>query len=312
MRALGRAGLQAIAVAFGVVLVTFLLVHLVPGDTASTILGPRASEESLAALRAELNLDRSLPAQFGMYLGDLARGDLGTSISRGNRPVLDVIGPRVGVTLSIIVATLFISALVGVVLGLLAGLSKKRAVDPGIRVAVITMLGTPTFYIGLLLILFVGVRWGLAPAGGWGDGWPDNFRYLWLPSLALSFYLIPIMTRAVRQAARDTEREQFIEAAIVRGLSPRRVVWRHILPNSALPLVTLIGYNAAALIAGAVVVEAVFGIPGLGTELVRATGRRDYPVVQGVALVAGLFVVFVNLLTDAVYRGLDPRLRVRS
>lgn len=303
---------QLVAVVAGVVVVTFALIHLVPGDPALTILGQRATPESLAALRAELGEDRPLLSQFGTFVGDLAHGDLGTSITQQGRAVTSIIGPSLGVTFSVIAVTVVLSLAIGVPLGLLAGLMKLKAVDVSVRVLSVVLLSMPPFFLGLVLLLVVALGAGLAPAGGWGAGWPDNLRYVWLPSLGLSGYLAPVIARAVRHSARETNREQFIEAALARGLPTRAVVLRHVLPNTLLPVITLVGMNVAWLVSGAVVIEAVFALPGVGTDLVTAVASRDYPVVQGIALVAAVLVVVINIVTDLVYAFVDPRTRAAA
>jgi peptide/nickel transport system permease protein len=210
----------------------------------------------------------------------------------------------------LIVLTMLFSSLVGIALGLWAGTTRSRALDGMIRLGAMVGLGTPPFFLGAVLIVVVSLELGLAPAAGAGDGYPDRLRFLWLPTLTLSGLFIPILARAVRQRARAVMGSQFVEAALARGVSHRRLVMVHVLPNSVLPAVTLMGVHAGALLASAVVVETLFGIPGLGTVLLAAVQGRDYPVVQGVVLVAGLFVVLCNLLADAAVRAIDPRARV--
>lgn len=303
---------QAVAVGLVVVIITFLLVHLAPGDPALNILGLNATPQSVHALRASLHLDEPITTQFTTYVGALLRGDLGHSLLGQQPSVMTVIGDALPVTVAIVICTLVMSLIIGIPLGLWAGLSRHRSLDVGIRGGTALLLATPTFYISLLLILFLAVRAGIVPAGGWAGSWPENFKYLWLPSLALSLYLGPVVARAIRQTARETVRQQFVEAAVARGLNRRRVVVRHILPNSLLPVITLVGYNVGALLGGAVIVESVFGLPGIGLELVHAVAQRDFPVVQGIALVAGLAVVAANLVADVLYAVVDPRTRTAS
>lgn len=303
---------QALAVGLVVVIITFSLVHAAPGDPVLNILGLNATPQSIEALRASLHLDDPITSQFGSYIGSLLQGDLGHSLLGQQPAVIDLISTDLPVTAAIVACTLAMSLILGIPLGLLAGLSRRRWVDLGVRAGATLLLATPVFYTGLLLIFFLAVRAGVAPAGGWAGSWPENLRYLWLPSLALSLYLAPIFARAVRQTARETMRQQFIEAAVARGLSSRRVVLRHVLPNSLLPVITLVGYNVGSLLGGAVIVESVFGIPGIGLELVHAVAQRDFPVVQGIALIAGLAVVFSNLVADALYAVVDPRTRAAT
>lgn len=300
--------LQALAVAFGVVVVTFLLIHLVPGDPARQVLGDEASEDAVAALRSQLGLDEPLSTQFFTYIGDVLRGDLGTSLA-SERGVLEILSGGLGVTLVLVASTVTLSVVVGVPLGLVAAVTRRASIDRTVRLGAIALLATPSFVVSVVLILLVAVRAGLAPAGGWGDGYPDNLRYLWMPTIALSCYLTPVIARVVRQRAKAVLTEQFVDAAIARGLSLPRLTLRHVLPNSALPVITLIGLNFGGLVGGAVIVEAVFALPGLGGELVGAVATRDYTVVQGAALVTGLLVVISNTLAEIAVRVLDPRTR---
>ncbi|WP_236789911.1 ABC transporter permease [Amycolatopsis sp. GM8] len=300
---------QAVAVAFGVLLITFLLIHLVPGDPARQLLGPQATESQVAELHQRMHLDDPLVSQLGKYLSGVAHGDLGQSLAYPGVSVVSLVGSSLLVTLTLVAATIVFSLISGAAIGLLAAMSRGRWLDYGIRVSAVVLLATPAFFVGLVGILVLAVQAQIAPAGGWAGHYPENFSYLWLPVLVLSAYLAPLIARAVRQKARDTLREQFIEAAMTRGLSRSRLVLRHVLPNSALPTITLVGLNIGGLIGGAVVVEAVFGLPGVGTTLVNATNSRDYPVVQAVAIITGMFVVFGNLLADIAYRLIDPRLR---
>lgn len=302
---------QALVVCAFVVLVTFLLVRLVPGDPVVAVSGQRASPEVQAAMRAQLHLDDPLPQQFAAFVGDLARGDLGNSLIQRGRPVTEIIAETFPVTFSVVLGCMLIAVLVGVPLGLLAALVRKPGVDGGVRAGTTLLLATPPFFLGLLLLLVVSLRWGWLPAGGWAGRWPANLEYVILPSVALSGALIPLIVRTVRQAARDAGDEQWAEATIARGLSPLRVAFAHILPNSLLPLITLLGYTAGALLGGAVVVESVFGLPGIGQEMVNAVNLRDYPVIQGIAMLAAFSVVALNLLTDLLYTVADPRTRRR-
>jgi peptide/nickel transport system permease protein len=300
---------QAIVVAFAVVSVAFFLVRLVPGDPARAILGPRGSPEAIAALRHAMHLDGPILSGYGSYVWQLLHGDLGSSIIQEGRSVSGIIGAGLPVTLALIAGTVLISVVVAVPLGLLAAVSRRKPVDQATRAVLVTLLAMPPFFLGLLLILLVALRLALLPAGGWGDGWPDNLRYVILPSVALSGYLMPLIARTVRQVALDTVREEFIEAAVARGLPRRTIVLRHVLPNSLLPVLTLLGLNLGSLIAGAVVVESVFGLPGVGSSLVQAVSARDYPLIQGIAVVSALFVVFGNVLADMLYVVVDPRTR---
>ncbi|MBS1878147.1 MAG: ABC transporter permease [Actinobacteria bacterium] len=302
-----RRGLQAIAVCAFVVVVTFLLVRIVPGDPVSAISGPQASAETREAIRAELHLESSLPSQFTAYIGDLLQGDLGHSIVQQGKSVTSIIGESLPITLYVVFGALVISAVFGVAFGLLAAV-RGGGIDMGTRAAVMVFLAVPPFFLGLLLILLLALEIPVFPAGGWGEGWPQNLEYLVLPSIALSATLMPLVASVTRQAAKDAMRQPWAEAASARGLPARLVVFRHILPNCAASVITLLGFNASVLISGAVVVEAVFGLPGLGQELVTAVTERNYPVIQGIALVTALIVVAINLAADLLSLAVDPRI----
>lgn len=300
---------QAVIVAFGVVTVTFILAHVIPGDPARAVLGNSASPHAVAALREELHLNDSLPEQYWLFLSGIAHGSLGNSLTNSNESVTGLIGGSLEPTFALIFLTLLISVPLGIAIGLHAGTTEAKSVDFGLRVGTIVALAMPPFFLGSLLILIVTLELGIAPAGGWGTRFPEQLRYLWLPTVTLSALVTPIFARAVRQRAKVIMRSSFIEAATVRGVSRRRIILRHVLPNSVLPAITLIGLNAAFLISGAVVVETLFGLPGLGSLLLNGVQVRNYPVVQGVAIVAGLFVVLCNFTADAVIRAVDPRTR---
>jgi peptide/nickel transport system permease protein len=290
-----------------VVLVTFFLIHLVPGDPVTSILGIHATPGNVAALRAQLHLNRPFLDQLWLFVDGLLHGNLGDSFVQAGTPVTSIIFPAMGITLFLTTVAVIFSLVLGVPLGMASALAKSGGIDAGIRGFATTLLATPSFLIGFVLLLLVAVRAGMAPVGGWGTGFLSDIGHVWLPALALAAYLTPIVVRSVRQSARESLEAPFVEAAVARGLSDRRVNWRHILPNSLLPMITLIGSNVAGLIGGAVIIEAVFNLPGTGTVLVQAVQGSDYPVVQGVALETGALVVLLTLLTDLVFLWLDPR-----
>jgi peptide/nickel transport system permease protein len=302
---------QMVVVTFAVVLITFLLVHLVPGDPARSILGQRATPEAIAALHKQLHLDGSLLQQFWTFLRNAISGDLGASLVAGSLPVTSVVFPALKVTLAVIGCTVVISVIVGLALGVASGVSRRGLVDSSLRAVMMILLATPPFLIGFLLLLFA-LDTGAAPAGGWGTGALDDLHYLGLPSLALSAYLAPVIGRAARQSVQETLGQDFVEAAISRGLPARTLIFRHVIPNSMLPVISLLGYNMGALIGGAVIIEAVFNLPGIGSALVYAVSNRDYPVVQGTALVTAVLVILTNGLSDLAYRLADPRTRAHS
>lgn len=299
---------HALTVAGLVVLITFALVRVVPGDPVVSIQGTRSTPEARAALRHELFLDKSLPVQFELYVRSLASGNLGLSLIQQGRPVSTIIKNALPVTLALVAATVVLSCLIGIPLGLYAALHGASA-DFSIRAFLTVLLAIPPFFLGLLLILLFGLEIPILPAGGWGNSAASDLKFLVLPTIALAGFLTPLVARVCRQAAREAVREQWVEVAIARGISVRRITIFHVLPNSLLPVVTLIGYNVGALLTGAVVVEAVFALPGIGQELVNAINTRDYTVIQGIALVSAIVVVISNLLADLLSSVVDPRAR---
>jgi len=306
---IGRMTGQALLTIAVVVILVFLLVRLIPGDPVRVILGSEYSPEEAAELASQLNLDKSVPEQFLLYVGGLFRGDLGESTSQPGRSVADIIGDALPATAAIALAGIVIGVTVGIILGLLAALTRRRGVDLAVRTSSMITFSTPAFLVGLLLILVFSLTLGWLPAGGWPGTWPENFAYLILPGIALSTTMSTLVTRTVRQSAIDSEGQQYMEAAFMRGLPARVLTMKHTLPNSLLPVLTLIGISFATLLTGAIIVESVFGIPGLGSEMSQAVSRRDYPVIQGIALVSAIVVVISGYLVEIAYTFVDPRAR---
>ncbi|MGW9438075.1 ABC transporter permease [Streptomyces sp. NPDC055607] len=304
--AVSRLG-ESLLVALIVVTLSFVLVHLVPGDPAQTILGVRASPEKVAALRAELGLDEPLWRQYLAYMSGIVRGDLGDSASRQGFSVAELLLPPLGVTMAVIGLTTVLSVVGGTATGIMAAFSRRRSLRALLELGSTTALATPPFLFGLVLLAVVAVQAGLAPAGGWGHDWPGHLAYLWLPSLALTAYLGALVHRAVHTSAKEVMRQDFVEASFLRGQSPLRVALRHVLPNSLLPTITVVGLNIGTLVGGAAVIEAVFDLPGIGTQVVNAVSQRDYPTIQGAAVITALVVIAGNLLADLMYAVVDPR-----
>jgi peptide/nickel transport system permease protein len=304
----GRAGQSLVTLAVVTILV-FVLVRLTPGDPVKQILGDQATPQSIAALRQQLGLNNPPLVQFLHYVQGLFRGDLGQSIAQ-NKSVVSIIASSLPITLALIVLAMAMAAVAGTSVGILAGTSRRRGVDATVRLGTMLLYATPTFLIGLILILVFAVRLKVFPAGGWGPGWPANLTYLWLPAIALAAQITPAIARTVRQAAIGASNQQFMEAAFSRGLSPRVLTWRHVLPNSLLPVVTLLGVSLGGMFTGAIIVEAVFGLPGIGGQMVTAVSSRDYPVIQGIALVTAAAVLLGNFIAEVVYTVIDPRTRV--
>ena len=307
-RILAKTG-QSLLTLGSVIVLVFLLVRLIPGDPVKVILGTEATPEAAAALRDQLNLDKPVPEQFLNYVVGLLRGDLGTSVIQRGIPVPEIILGALPTTLSVVVVGMSLAAMVGIFAGMTAARTNRKEVDLGVRIWGMMLFATPTFLIGLLLILVFSVQLSWFPAGGWEASFPAVLGYLVLPGIALSTNMAPTIARAVRQAAVDVSGQQYMEAAVSRGIPSRALAIKHVLPNSLLPVITLMGISFGTLLTGAIIVEAVFGLPGLGAEMTKAVARRDYPVIQGIALISAVAVIVGNFLAELAYTLVDPRAR---
>lgn len=300
---------NALVISVFVALVTFFLGHAVLSNPGRAILGTTATPQSVQELNHRLGVTDPLGEQFGRYLSDLAHGDLGTSWQHAGVGVSSLVLGGLGDSVLLAGLCVVVSAPVAIALGLAAAGSRRRLFDMTLRSVALIGLAAPSAFVGLVLILLVAYKAGLAPVGGWGSGLPGNLRYAWLPAATLSIYLTPIILRAVRERARAVLAEPHIEAAVARGVPQRRILLRHVLPNCAAPVLTIIGVNLGGLLSGAIVVEVVFGVPGLGQATRTAMSSVDLPVLQGIALVCGVLVTVSNSAAEIVQRVVDPRLR---
>jgi ABC-type dipeptide/oligopeptide/nickel transport system permease component len=303
IRYLGRRVLVTLPTLWLVTVVVFSMVRLLPGDPAETIAGLHATQEAVAGLREELGLDQPLLVQYGQFLAGLMRLDLGRS-TMSRAPVLDELLPRLPVSLTLAVASMGIAVTVGVLLGVLAALRRRTWVDYLAMSVSVAGLSTPTFVLGLLLILVLSVQWRLLPATGAASWW-----HFILPAVTLGLPAAAVVARMARSSLLEVLRQDFVRTARAKGLSGRAVVYRHALKNALIPVITISGLQFGQLMGGAVVVESVFGLPGLGKLLVDRVLGRDYPVIQGVVLVAAGGFVLTNLVVDLVYSLVDPRIR---
>lgn len=285
----------------GVTLVAFLLLRLT-GDPARVVLGEFASPSAMAAYRAEQGLDRPWPAQYVNFVSKALRGDLGTSL-RFREPNLKVIVERLPATLELALASLLISALVGVPLGVMTALRRDSAFDVVARGLVLLALGIPNFFLAILFVLLFGVELGWLPTGGRG-----GLRHLVMPAVVLSFLLLPLTVRITRSSVLDNLSMDYVRTARGKGVGSRAIVWRHVLRNASLPVVTVLGVQSALLLSGAVVTETIFSWPGIGRLLVTSITGRDFPLVQSAILVVSTGVVLIGFFVDLCYAALDPRL----
>ncbi len=298
--------LQSIPTLVAIVVVTFLLVRLLPGDPAGAIIGSRVTDAEIAREKARLGLDRPLLAQFDTYVADLARGDLGRSTRLGV-PVRQLDDERLPVTLLLTAMASVMSAAIAVPLALLAALFRDRMPDLLIRGGLQVGLSTPTFYVGLLLLTFLAADLRLLPVGGYGLGFVGHVEHLLLPALALALSFAAVLMRSLRASICEVLDAPHVEFARLKGLSPARVIGRHVLRNAGLSTVGLFGLNTGTLLGGAVITETVFAIPGVGRLMVDSVFGRDYPVIEALTLVLATLVVLALLATDLVQAALDPR-----
>jgi peptide/nickel transport system permease protein len=301
--------MQMAPVVIGMTLLVFLMIHLVPGDPARSMLGPRAPEAAVQQLRQRWGLDEPLPAQFAGFVGRLARGDLGESLSYGV-PVTDLIAGRVLPTLLLLFYAVVLVSLITIPLAALAAANQGRWIDHLVRVVPLVGLGMPSFWLAIILILLLALRLGWFPVGGYGRTPAEVLRALFLPGMTVAIAIAPFTIRSLRAALLDVLEADFIDTARAKGLSERRVLLAHGLRNAIIPTVTVLGVSIGWLVGNTLIVEKVFAIPGLGALMIDAVLERDFPVVQALALIFGILVVLVNLAADLVRAALDPRIKL--
>jgi peptide/nickel transport system permease protein len=318
---LARRALVGLAVVAGVVVLTFALLHAAPGDPVEQLVGPDATVEQIAAQRHVLGLDRPLLVQLGSWLGRAARADWGLSFATG-RPVAEMLAVAWPATVRLVGLSLLLSYLAGVAVGAWQAARPRSRADTATSVVTVALFALPGYWLGLMLMM-VGTYWlRVLPAFGaagldvdYLTGWPrvvDALRHLALPLATLTLIGIGGVARFTRGAMLDVRAAPFVVTAHAKGLSPHRVLARHVLRNALLPVVTLLGLSLPALFSGAVFVEAVFAWPGVGRVLVEAVRARDYPVVMAATTISALLVVAGNLLADLLAASVDPRLRHRE
>jgi peptide/nickel transport system permease protein len=290
-------------------LLVFVLMRLVPGDPALLILGDSATPEQLAAMRAEYGLDRPIPMQFVLWLAQVGTGDLGKSITSGEA-VLPLLLDRFQVSAAIVLVAVALAVLVAVPAGLYAAWKQNSITDTVVVALATFFLSIPSFWLGLLLLLFFGMKLGLVPVVGYvpfAEDWRAALTYLVLPTATLMLIELGVLTRMARASAVETLRLEYVTHARAKGLAERRVLLRHVLPNAFAPTWTLVGLVLGNLLGGIAVLETVFTLPGLGRLLVDGIFARDYPVVQGCLLFTACIYVVVNLVVDLCYPLFDPR-----
>jgi peptide/nickel transport system permease protein len=310
----GTIGRRALHLALVLLIVTFgtmLLVDLVPGGLSRAILGETATPEQVRALDHELKLDQNYAQRYVNWVGDVATGDFGTS-PRTNRSVLDMIRSRLPVTVEIMVLTQLVAFLIGIPVGLLTAAKEGGKLDRFWAMISSLFIAVPPFVVGLVLVYFMALKRKWFPVQGWvpiGDGLVENVKHLFLPMLTLAIAEVAVYSRVLRADAVTTMRQDYMLAAKSRGLSPQRLLFRHALRPSSFSLVTLGALSIGRLVGGTVVVEIIFGLPGLGSLMIDSVTRSDLVVVQGIVLFIALAYVLINVALDILYGYLDPRVR---
>ena len=300
---------QVIPVLFGITVVTFFLLRLIPGDPALAILGEHYTKASATQLRHSLGLDRPLIEQYLMYMQHLLQGNLGESIFF-REPARTVIAERLPATLFLVFYSVMLAMLISIPTGIISALRRGGVFDQTARVTTLVGFAMPGFWLGIIFIIIFSVHLQIFPVNGYGTSFWGHIDHLFLPSLTIAIAFSTILIRTLRSSTLSALNAEYVDTARIKGISRFAVQRRHVFRNAVIAVVVVFGINLAFLIGGTVIIENVFAIPGVGSLLVDSVGTRDYPVVQGVTLVLAVFVVVINLMTDLVHSALDPRVMV--
>ena len=303
---IGRRVLQLIPVLFGITVVTFFLLRLIPGDPALQILGQHYTKASALEVRHALGLDRPLWRQYLLFVQHLFQGNLGESITF-KQSAGSVIAERLPPTLFLVAYATTVATIVSVPAGVVSALRRGGLFDQTARVTTLVGFAMPGFWLGIILILIFSIHLQVFPVNGYGKTFTAHLDHLFLPSLTIALGFSTILIRTLRSSTLAALESDYVDTARIKGISRLAVLRRHVLRNAIVSVVVVFGINLAYLISGTVIIENVFGIPGVGSLLIDSVSTRDYPVVQGVTLVFAVLVVAINLLTDLVHASLDPR-----
>ncbi len=297
---------HTVIVLFGITLVTFFLLRLIPGDPALAILGSSYTHTRAVAIDNFLGLNKPIWTQYGQYMDRLFHGNLGFSFFY-NESATTVIGQHVTPTVFLVAYSAVLAAVISFPIGFISGLRRSGLIDQAARVFFTLSFAMPGFWLGIILLLIFSVHLAIFPLSGFGVGIVGHLYYLFLPALTIALGFSTVLVRSLRAATIATLQAEFIDTARMKGIKWSRVLWRHVFRNAVLAVIAVYGVNLAYLISGTVLVENVFSLPGLGSLLVSSVSDRDYPIVQGVTLLFAVLIVAINLLTDVVQAALDPR-----
>lgn len=293
---------QIIPVILGVTLVVFLIMQMVPGDSAAVLAGEGASQETIEELRENLGLNDPLYVQYFDYVKGVAQGDFGNSLKNGN-PVLDEIKTRLPITIELAIYSVIITIVLGLIAGIISAIRPYSALDMGIMIIALLGISLPSFWLGILLIYNFSINLGWLPVAGW-----DTPKHIILPAITLGVGGAAIVARMTRSSMLEVVNQDFIRTAKAKGLKGHVIIFKHALRNALIPVITVVGLQFGSLLGGTVLVESVFAINGLGRMIVDSIRMRDLPMVQGGVLVASLIFVLVNLLVDILYRVFNKRI----
>lgn len=300
--------IQLVPVLFGISVITFILVRLIPGDPARVLLGARSTPTALAKIRAQYGLDEPMWLQYLYFLKNLANGEMGRS-TLYKIDVLKLIATRLEPTLALVLMSVLLSLIIAFPLAAISARNQGRLPDHSVRIVSTAGLGFPQFWLGVMLIILFSVTLDWLPVSGYGKTFGDKILHLILPGLTVALSLSAVVTRSLRAGMVTGLRSDIATAARARGVSENTVFWRHVVPNALVPTINLLAVNIGWLIGGTVVVESVFALPGMGQLLVRGIFTRDYMVVQGVAMTFAVATLLINFLADIVTTVLDPRVK---
>jgi len=301
--------LQLLPVLFGISVVTFVLVQLIPGDPARILLGAKATPEAIAQIREQFGLDQPLVIQYFEFIRNLFEGNLGRSVVY-RAPVLSVVATRIVPTSFLLAYGIILSIVIALPMALVAAWNAGRSADHVVRLFTTTGIGLPPFWLGIMLMLLMSIKLRLFPVSGYGEGLFSHLHHLFLPAFTISVALAPVLVRNLRASLIGQLESDYVTAERAKGLTERVIYLRHVFRNSLIPTINLLGVNVSWLIGGTVVIESVYSVPGLGQLMISSIFARDYLVVQAVTLIFAVGVVLVNFLVDIATVALDPRVEM--
>ena len=301
--------ISALPILFLSALFIFILMRAIPGDPALTMLGEKATPESIAMLKEKWGLNQSYIIQFYLFIKGLLVFDLGNSIKYG-QPVIQLLGKKLLITTCLVISSAFFAVVLGIIPGYLAGINKNRHIDYFMKFLSLIFLACPTFWIGLVLLNIFSVHFKIFPIAGWGNTIPQHIIGMVLPGITQGLCIAAIIARNLRNNVIDVMKKDYVLFAKSKGLSKTYISLHYILRNALISVVTILSMRIAYMLGGSVVVETVFGLPGIGALLINSIFARDYPVVQGIVLVFVILVIIINLLTDTLYHIIDPKVNL--